>query len=65
MDTEVRFVHAVTVGGMDKFFASGVNFSRNNAIYNINESTFYPDFISKTVDLLIISSFITKNCPNY
>ena len=24
-----------------KFFASGVNFSRNNAIYNINESTQY------------------------
>ena len=41
MDTEVRFVHAVTVGGMDKFFASGVDFSRNNAIYNISESTKY------------------------
>ena len=25
------------------------------------QSTFYPDFISKTVDLVIISSFITKN----
>ena len=36
---EVRFVHAVTAGGSVKFFASGVNFSRNNAIYNINEST--------------------------
>ena len=41
MDTEVSFVHAVTAGEMDKFFASGVNFSRNNAIYNISESTKY------------------------
>ena len=29
------------------------------------QSTFYPDFISKTVDLLIINSFITKKCPIY
>ena len=48
-----------------KIFASGVNFSRNNAIYNINESTFYPDIFSKTVDLLLISPSITKKCPNY
>ena len=27
------------------------------------QSTFYPDFISKTVDLPIISLFITKNIP--
>ena len=33
--TEVRFVHAVTAG------VSGVNFSGNNAIYNVNESTKY------------------------
>ena len=46
-----------------KIFASSVNFSRNNAIYNINESTstFYPDFISNTVDIPLISSLITKN----
>ena len=29
------------------------------------QSTFYPDFISKTVDILLISPFITKKCPNY
>ena len=48
-----------------KIFTSGVNFSRNNAIYNMNEvqSTFYPDYISKTVHLQIISSFITKKMP--
>ena len=39
--TEVKFVNAVTAGGSVKFFASGVNISRNNAIYNINESTKY------------------------
>ena len=27
------------------------------------QSTFYPDFISKTVDILLISSFITKKMP--
>ena len=27
------------------------------------QSTFYPDFISKTVDVLIISSFIIKKLP--
>ena len=36
---EVEFVTPVTHGGSVKFLASGVNFSRNNAIYNINEST--------------------------
>ena len=25
------------------------------------QNTFYPDFISKTVDILLISSLITKN----
>ena len=39
--SEVRFVHAVTAGGSVKIFTSGVNFSRNNAIYNINKSTKY------------------------
>ena len=29
------------------------------------QSRFYPDFISKTVDLPLISSFKTKKCPNY
>ena len=38
---EVKFVNAVTAGGSVKFFASGVNFSRNNAISNKNESTKY------------------------
>ena len=37
--TEVRFVNA---GGSVKFLpGSGVNFSRNNAIYIINESIKY------------------------
>ena len=27
------------------------------------QSAFYPDFISKTVDILLISSFITKKLP--
>ena len=27
------------------------------------QSTFYPDFISKTVDILLISPFITKKMP--
>ena len=26
-------------------------------------STFYPDFISKTINILLISSFITKKIP--
>ena len=26
------------------------------------QSTFYPDFISKTVDILLISPFITNTC---
>ena len=60
VETEVIFVHAVTAG-------SSVNLPRNNAIYNISESIkyFYPDFISKTADRLIISSFITKTRTNY
>ena len=29
------------------------------------KSTFYPDFISKTVDILLNSPLITKNCSNY
>ena len=33
---EEEFVTPVTHGGSVKFLASGVNFSRNNAIYNIN-----------------------------
>ena len=37
-DTEVKFVNAVTAGGSVKLFASGVNFSRNNAINKRNES---------------------------
>ena len=39
--TEVIFVNAVTAGGSVKIFPSGVNFSRNNAICNINEGTKY------------------------
>ena len=38
---QVRFVHAVTARRQCKIFAGGVNFSRSNAIYNINESTKY------------------------
>ena len=49
-------------GGKGKIFTSGVNFFRNNAIYNISESIKY---ISKTVDRLKISSSITKECTNY
>ena len=37
LETEVRFVHAVTAGGSEIFTCS-VNFARNNAIYNMNES---------------------------
>ena len=29
------------------------------------QSTFYPDFISKTVDILLIIPFISKKYPNY
>ena len=39
--TEVKFVNAVTAGGSVNFVVSGVNFSTNNATYNINESTKY------------------------
>ena len=39
--SEMRFVNAVTAGGSVNFFTSGVNFSRNNTIYDINESTKY------------------------
>ena len=55
--TEVKFVSAVSAVGSVNFVASGVNFSRNNATYNLMkvQSTFYPDFISKTVDILLIS----------
>ena len=28
------------------------------------QSIFYPDFLSKAVDTLLISSFITKKIPN-
>ena len=63
--TEVRFVNAVTAAGNVKFFARCVNFSKNNEIYNINESTFHPDFISRILDILLINSFIAKKCPNY
>ena len=38
---EVKFVNTVTAGGSVKSFESGVNFSTNNTIYNINESTTY------------------------
>ena len=38
---EVRFANAVTAGGSKKIFASGVNFFRNNAINDVNESTKY------------------------
>ena len=38
---EVEFVNAVTAGGSVNFVASGLDFSRNNATYNINESTKY------------------------
>ena len=63
--SEVIFVNADTAGGSVKILAIGVNFSRNNTIYNINtikvQSTFYPYFICKNVDILPISSFIIKN----
>ena len=39
--TEMKLVNAVSAGGSVKFFASGVNFSRNNAIYDINDRTKY------------------------
>ena len=38
---EVEFVNAVAAGGSENFFARGVNFSRNKAIYNIDETTKY------------------------
>ena len=50
---EVKFVNAVTAGGSVKFFASGVNFSKNNAIYNVYEITKYILPCKKTVDLLL------------
>ena len=45
VDSEVRFVTAVTASGSVIFFASGVNFSRHSAIYNINDSTKYILFL--------------------
>ena len=42
---EMKFVNAVTAGGSVIFFASGVNFSRHSAIYNINDSTKYILFL--------------------
>ena len=42
---EMKFVNAVTAGGSVIFFASVVNFSRHNAIYNINDSTKYILFL--------------------
>ena len=43
LEAEVKFVDAVTAECRRKckIFASGVNFSGNNVIYNINESTKY------------------------
>ena len=64
---EVRFVHTVTAGGSVKFLPA-VYISPETTRFTILmvvQSTFYPDFISKTVDLVIISSFNTKTWPNY
>ena len=36
-EPEVEFVTHVTYGGSVKFFASGVNFSRNNSVYYMNK----------------------------
>ena len=66
MSAEVRFVHAVTAGGSVKFLP-GVYISPETTRFTILmevQSTFYPDFISKTVDILIISPFMTKKCTN-
>ena len=67
MSAEVRFVHAVTAGGSVKFLP-GVYISPETTRFTILmevQSTFHPDIISKTVDLVLISSFKTKKCPNY
>ena len=40
-NAEVKFVNAVTAGGSVNFVASGVYFSRNNAVFNLNESAMY------------------------
>ena len=61
-DPGVRFVHVFTAGGSVKFLPA-VQISPETTRFTIKmkvRSTFYPDFISKPVDLLIISYFITR-----
>ena len=43
------------------FVINELNSSMSSVLEMKVQSTFYPDFISKAVDILLISSFITKN----
>ena len=59
---EVIFVNDVTAGGSVKFLPA-VKTSPETIRFTILmkvQSRFYPDFISKTVDILIISSYNQK-----
>ena len=49
----------VTPGGSVKILPETTRFTIEMKV----QSTFYIDFISKTVDVLLISSFITKQMP--
>ena len=63
---EVEFVHAVTAGGSVKVLPA-VYISPETMRFTIEmkvQDTFYADFISKTVDILLISPFITKKDQN-
>ena len=66
-NTEVIFVNAVTAGSSVKFLpvVSISPVTTQFTIYMKVQSTFYPDFVCKTVDILPISSFITKKWPIY
>ena len=56
---ELEFVTPVTPGGSVKILPETTRFTIEMKV----QSTFYIDFISKTVDVLLISSFITKQMP--
>ena len=63
--SELKFVNAVTAGGSVKVLPA-VLILPETMRFTIEmkvQSTFYIDFISKTVDVLVISSFITKQMP--
>ena len=66
-EQEVEFVTHVTYGGSVKFFRQWYKFlqkQRGLLCEWGRKSHFYPNFVFKTVGILLISSFITQKCLN-